>query len=55
MARPIDSLLADAGDLGRGRHQSNARLVLRARHIDRQGMRGGRAGALVQQGLDLAA
>jgi hypothetical protein len=40
-------------DLGRGRHQSDARLVLRARHIDRQGMRGGHAGALVQQSLDL--
>ena len=42
-----------ARDFGRGRHQGDARLVLRARHIDRQRMCRGHAGTLVQQGLDL--
>ena len=41
------------GDLGGRRHQRDARLVLRARHIDRQRMRRGHAGALVEQRLDL--
>ena len=52
-ARPVDGPLADLGDFGRGRHQGDARLVLRARHIDRQRVCRGHAGALVQQGLDL--
>ena len=52
-ARPIDRLLADSCDLGGRRHQRDARLVLRARHIDRQGMRRGHPGALVEQRLDL--
>ena len=47
-ARPIDGLLSDARDLGGGRHQGDPGLVLRARDFDRQGVRGGHAGALVQ-------
>jgi hypothetical protein len=35
------------------RHQRDARLILRARHIERQGMRGGHASALIEQRLDL--
>ena len=52
-ARPIDGLLAGTRDVGGRRHQRDARLVLRARHIERQGMRGGHAGALIEQRLDL--
>jgi hypothetical protein len=52
-ARPVDGVLADAGNVGWRCHQSDARLVLSARHIDRQGVRGGHAGALVEQRPDL--
>jgi hypothetical protein len=51
--QPIDRLLTHSRDLGGRRHQRNARLILRPRYGDRQCMRGGDAGAPVQQGLDL--
>jgi hypothetical protein len=52
-ARPVDGLLADAGNVGRGCHQSDARFILGARRIDRHGVRGGHAGALLEQRPDL--
>jgi hypothetical protein len=52
-AGPINGLLADTRDVGGRRHQDDARLVLRARHIERQGVCGGHAGALIKQRLDL--
>ena len=52
-ARAVDGSLANTGDIGGGCHQGDARFVLRACRIDRQGMRGGHAGTLVEQDLDL--
>jgi hypothetical protein len=51
--RPLDGLLAHPGDISGRCHQGDPRFVLRASHIDRQGMSGGHARALVQQDLDL--
>ena len=52
-ARSVDRVLAHPSDVGRGRHQRDASLVVHARHIDRQGVRGGHTSAYVEKRLDL--